>query len=251
MGLSKEFSELVKVLSSGKRAVYTPDQLLQVVWEFKQDFVGFKQQDAQECLIFFLTQLSLEQPVGSLPPAMCLRKRPSGCINHALTAAERKGWADNIILQHFMGVTRNRVECKSCGHVSNSDSEVLGVVTLQIPDTPSKRVTASSSSRRSRRSTAMEFTIEDCLDLQYASPEFLSGSNKYRCSNCNQRTDAVKSCVIASLPRHLVLHVNRTKFSRKTFQLFKARNKVHFPLTDLDMSPYIDPSSDSGTCSRS
>ena len=45
--------QVLAVLVGGKRSVFTPDTFLRVLWRLKADFVGFKQQDAQECNMIF------------------------------------------------------------------------------------------------------------------------------------------------------------------------------------------------------
>jgi hypothetical protein len=166
-----------------------------------------------------------------------------------------RAFADNFILQHFVGATRNQVKCAK-GHVSATDSAVLGVLELLIPDQPSRRLAVAGTRRTSRTTANLGYMLEDCLDFTFNSSEKLEGANRFRCKKCNDlgqgvtssvlscplcmSVDAVKSQVIAELPQHYVLlHINRTKFSPKNFQSFKCRNKITFPLKSLDMAPYV------------
>lgn len=59
--LSRDFADLLTTLWNGQRIVFTPDHFLQTVWTLYERFRGFRQQDAQELVMFLLNQLSKEQ----------------------------------------------------------------------------------------------------------------------------------------------------------------------------------------------
>ena len=122
----------------------------------------------------------------------------------------------------------------------------MGVMSLVIPDTPSSRISSTRSSGRSSRTQNLAFQIEDLLDYTFNvnNPEQLQG---VRCEGCNdQKVDCNKLLQISVLPqRYMVLHVNRTKFSPKTYKSYKCRNKVSFPLQGLDLEAWTAIASES------
>ena len=59
--LSRDFSALLSTIWEGSKIQYTPDHFLQTVWTLYERFRGFKQQDAQEFVLFLMNQLSREQ----------------------------------------------------------------------------------------------------------------------------------------------------------------------------------------------
>ena len=56
---------------------------------------------------------------------------------------------------------------------------------------------------------------------------------QYHCETCGCKRDAEKRGIISSLPRVLVLHIQRAKWP-----LGKLKDHVTFPIDSLDMSPY-------------
>eukprot|EP00466_Bigelowiella_natans_P019240 jgi/Bigna1/127891/aug1.5_g2599 len=54
--LSECLTEILQSIWSGKRVIFTADDLLKLVWEKAPRFRGFKQQDAQEFLLFLLNE---------------------------------------------------------------------------------------------------------------------------------------------------------------------------------------------------
>jgi ubiquitin C-terminal hydrolase len=144
LSLSKELSELLQVIWKGKRIQFTPDHFLRTVWRLYQRFRGFKQQDAQEFALFVLNQLSKEQPIGDKPLQAPYTnfipfKAPE---NHSRASSSPKflnSFVDNtdkindFITQNFGGKLRTQVSCDRCRCVSKSDSEMLGIISIQIP----------------------------------------------------------------------------------------------------------------------
>lgn len=59
--LSRDFSALLSTIWAGSKIQFTPDHFLQTVWTLYERFRGFKQQDAQEFVLFLMNQLSREQ----------------------------------------------------------------------------------------------------------------------------------------------------------------------------------------------
>jgi hypothetical protein len=179
--------------------------MLQTVWKMCRQFMGFKQQDAQEFTLFVLNQLSKEQPLGHLSDLPLPYARPvinitdpasssslssssssspdsssssndvapnatptrrsnrrkaktdtddtttissssSSNINGNSTTSssssssstptakpQTEARPDDFIVQQFGGTLRNSVECRRCGHHSNTDTDLLGVLGVQIP----------------------------------------------------------------------------------------------------------------------
>eukprot|EP00004_Rigifila_ramosa_P006247 TRINITY_DN1692_c0_g1_i1.p1 TRINITY_DN1692_c0_g1~~TRINITY_DN1692_c0_g1_i1.p1 ORF type:complete len:3114 (-),score=719.02 TRINITY_DN1692_c0_g1_i1:25-8475(-) len=78
--------------------------------------------------------------------------------------------------------------------------------------------------------------ITQSLDL-FVEGDMLNGDNKYSCSQCNQKVDALKRSCISALPHTLILHLKRFEFDLELMRRIKVNDRCEFP-TELDMFPY-------------
>ena len=73
--------------------------------------------------------------------------------------------------------------------------------------------------------------------------ENLLGDNRYHCSRCGEKRDAIRSTALQSLPAVLSLQLLRYVYDRSSGQKKKLQNKINFPAR-LNLSPYSGKSDD-------
>lgn len=78
--------------------------------------------------------------------------------------------------------------------------------------------------------------LSDCFNL-YTKTEDLSEQDYWFCSKCKTHQPSTKKFDLWSLPPVLVVHLKRFSYSRICRD--KIDSLVDFPLTDLDMQPYV------------
>lgn len=63
----------------------------------------------------------------------------------------------------------------------------------------------------------------------YLKPEKLEGENKYQCSKCEEKQDALKGFQLVKLPRILCFNLNRFTIDYNTMTRIKLNNRMVFP----------------------
>lgn len=81
--------------------------------------------------------------------------------------------------------------------------------------------------------------IRDCL-RSYCSQERLSGDEVWKCPHCKREREATKQITVTRAPKFLVLHLKRFSASH-TESARKVRTPIDFPLTGLDLGPFMLP----------
>ncbi|XP_026462053.1 ubiquitin carboxyl-terminal hydrolase 20-like [Ctenocephalides felis] len=79
-------------------------------------------------------------------------------------------------------------------------------------------------------------TLHDCLAAFFSADE-LKGDNMYSCEKCNKLRNGVKYSKVMALPEMLCIHLKR--FRHELMYSSKISSPVNFPLTGLDMKPYL------------
>ncbi|GAB5360982.1 hypothetical protein AAMO2058_000675100 [Amorphochlora amoebiformis] len=215
--VSLRLGEIFRCLWSGKRVVFTADDMLDAVWKLAPQFEGFKQQDAQEFLLFFLNQLEVEYN----------KNHPQ-----AKTRDKKIGISD-----YFFGLkTQSIVECAN-GHVSRGAVTSTFMLSAQISTD-----SASYGRRRSSgKGSGQRFTLQECLKSTLKQIDRLEGENRYQCDTCKCKLNAIRFTKITKLPQQsLIIHLLRTEIDPRSYVFFKNQAHVSFPLESLDMTPYID-----------
>lgn len=80
-------------------------------------------------------------------------------------------------------------------------------------------------------------SVYDCLDL-YFREEKLQDENAWLCPSCHKRTASTKKLSLWTLPDLLIIHLKRFRQSQTIRS--KILTAVTFPLSELDLSPYVD-----------
>ena len=113
----------------------------------------------------------------------------------------------------------NEIICSECG---NTSQRIENFQDISLPIYSNKSVYESLKS---------ETTYE-----------LLEGDNQYFCDNCDKKVNAKKGRIFQSLPKILLLCLNRFEYDLQTFNRIKNLNHYKFPLV-LDMAPYCEHSS--------
>ena len=80
--------------------------------------------------------------------------------------------------------------------------------------------------------------LVDCVS-SFCESEPLVGRDQYMCDTCKRKTDADKTMSIVQLPDVLCVHLKRFNYSHMWGS--KVSTEVSFPLTGLDMAPFLSP----------
>lgn len=79
-------------------------------------------------------------------------------------------------------------------------------------------------------------TLYDCMAAFFSADE-LKNDNMYSCEKCNKLRNGLKYSRVLTLPEMLCVHLKR--FRHDLSYSSKISSPVHFPLTNLDMRPYL------------
>ena len=79
-------------------------------------------------------------------------------------------------------------------------------------------------------------SLHDCLAAFFSADE-LKGDNMYSCEKCSKLRNGVKYSKVLDLPEVLCIHLKR--FRHELAFSSKINSFVNFPLTGLNMRPYL------------
>ncbi|XP_034850503.1 ubiquitin carboxyl-terminal hydrolase 50 [Mirounga angustirostris] len=174
-------------------------------------FTKETQQDAQEFLIYVLNELheALKKyrrrrsyEKGSIP--RCCRK---------VIASE-----SSIITQLFEGQLNYSIMCLKCESCTYKN-EVFTVLSLPIP-------------------SEYECSLQDCLQW-FFQQDTLTWNNQIHCSFCETKQETAVRASISKAPKIIIFHLKR--FDILGTMKRKLRTDIHYPLINLDLTPYICP----------
>ncbi|XP_068266627.1 ubiquitin carboxyl-terminal hydrolase 50 [Nyctibius grandis] len=162
------------------------------------------QQDAQEFLICVLTELHEALKKSS-------RRR---CIPRAKGSRERI-IETSIITELFEGQLSYDITCLEC-KTTTARSESFTFLSLPIP-------------------SKQTCSLQDCLE-HFFQQDTLTSSNQIHCCSCGTKQDATVKTSISKAPQIIIFHLKRFECEGKRQR--KLVTDIHYPLSDLDLSPY-------------
>jgi len=127
-------------------------------------------------------------------------------------------------LKHiFTGLLCHQRQCSLCKSKSYNYQTFI-TIQIQIPNTddPSK-----------------EFSLEECLD-DFTNNIILDEKEKMKCDFCKRKNRASEEAKIYRPPEILVIHIKRFKMNNYGNIYKKIKNKVKYPVINLDISKYIN-----------
>uniref|UniRef100_A0A131XQ27 ubiquitinyl hydrolase 1 n=1 Tax=Ixodes ricinus TaxID=34613 RepID=A0A131XQ27_IXORI len=223
--LFEAFATLMKSIwrsSNGEYAI-SPQAFRSQIQKFAPRFMGYSQQDSQEFLHYLLQGLHEDINRITSRPRHVTTEIDDNLSDSQKAAEAWKRYLrfdDSKIVDCFVGQLKSTLKCSVCGHKSVT-FDPFWDLSLPIPK--------SSDS----------VTIQQCLSL-FTKEEVLDGDEKPTCSNCKTRQRCTKSFTIHRCPKILVLHLKR--FSPGERFRAKLNTRVEFPLTNLDLCPYMSNS---------
>ncbi|KAK7508796.1 ubiquitin carboxyl-terminal hydrolase 2 [Phyllosticta citriasiana] len=225
--MAETYATLVQNLWQENAGPVRPKTLRELSARMNREWGLDRQQDAKEYLDFILDLLHEDLNVNwAHPPAQALteeeearRERlPKAYVAHI----EWLRWSMreySIVSDLFAGQHLSRLRCLTCGHTSTT-YETFYSISVEIPHNHAA-------------------DIRDCL-RSYCAEERLSGDEVWRCPRCKVEREATKKITITRAPHFLIIHFKRFSASH-TERARKVRTRIEFPLTGLDISPFVLP----------
>jgi ubiquitin carboxyl-terminal hydrolase 8 len=209
-----EYVKLLKGLWE-ENCIIKPISFKKVLENLEKKFVGYNQHDSQEVIIIILeilhNSLSYEVNISY-----------DGIIKNEwdrLKVESIKIWEGyfkkqySYILELFYGQYYSNLECQIC-QKSTNNFDPFSIITLQITDKCEN--------------------IYDCFN-EFCKKEILDTNNTWKCDNCKQYSNAIKTIKLWKLPNILMIVLKRFEFNSS-----KINKTIYFPLNDLDISNYVE-----------
>ncbi|KAL4219204.1 Ubiquitin carboxyl-terminal hydrolase 20 [Mactra antiquata] len=162
----------------------------------------------------------------------------------------------SVISDIFDGNLSSSVQCLTCERVSTT-KETFQDLSLPIPSKDHVHMLHSSTHNPGQKGGSCSevhqgwiqwmvewmrswflgpmITLQDCLAAFFSADE-LKGDNMYSCEKCKKLRNGLKYSKVLQLPEILCIHLKRF---RHEFYSSKISTYVSFPLTNLDMKPYL------------
>ncbi|XP_041916830.1 uncharacterized protein LOC121681260 [Alosa sapidissima] len=208
------FVTCLETMWSGQMDTWCPSKVRGKMCGQHSLFSNNSQQDAQEFLLFLFNALhdDLVKNGGKL-------KRVSSTKQGKKTP--NLATDSSIITNLFEGQLTYNTLCMHCDHQTHSN-QIFTILSLPIPPDNYK------------------CPLQDCLALFFQQSTLTKGDQMW-CTQCGMRRDAAVLTTLSQPPEVLILHLKRFDCQGQTKR--KLRTNVIFPLTNLDLSPYLSNSS--------
>jgi len=157
----------------------------------------------------------------------------------------------SVVTDVFDGKLVSSVKCLSCDRVSKT-TETFQDLSLPIPSQEAlSNISDHAGSLSSDNNEGWIFwmwkwfsswfygpdvTLQDCLSFFFSEDE-LKGDNMYSCDKCKKLRNGLKYSKVTQLPDTLCIHLKR--FRHDFAFSSKISTRVTFPLTGLDLSPWV------------
>ncbi|SCL99495.1 ubiquitin carboxyl-terminal hydrolase 1, putative [Plasmodium chabaudi adami] len=151
--------------------------------------------------------VSPDNILGILPQELNNRNQQDVTELFRYTFEQLGGSEKKFLRLIFSGVVIQKVQCQKCFFISKKE-EIIHDLSFHVP--------AKSSKKQS---------IQKFFDT-YIQKEKIYGNNKYKCSKCNKRRNALKWNEIISPPCHLILILNRYNWSFSSNEKKKIKTHV-------------------------
>ncbi|XP_036593177.1 inactive ubiquitin carboxyl-terminal hydrolase 50 isoform X2 [Trichosurus vulpecula] len=205
------FAYLMTDMWLGDSDCVSPEVFRSAIGKIYPAFLKRTQQDAQEFLIYVLNEL--HEALKKFR-----RKRPQE--NGLTTKCYRKvaSSESSIITRLFEGQLNYDIVCLKCENCTYKN-EVFTVLSLPIP-------------------SECECSLQECLGC-FFQQDTLTWNNQIHCAFCESKQDAAVRASIAKAPKTVIFHLKRFDCQGRVKR--KLRTDIHYPLNNLDLSPYIYP----------
>ncbi|KAL1454150.1 hypothetical protein WDU94_010431 [Cyamophila willieti] len=218
-------------LADNKNAI-SPDELFVVIWKVVPRFRGYQQQDAHEFLRYTLDRVHNE--LVHLPDLTTMSNEVKSSSNRG---EQQQSISSNnktsIVTNIFGGALLSEVRCLACTTEYKKVDPFLDL-SLDIPDIISKKRNKDGEEKPLCH-------LSECLK-SFVEVEELAETEKYNCNNCKSKQRSTKRFWFKRLPNVLCIHLKRFRWTNACRT--KVDTMIEFPVSSLDMSSYILPSSD-------
>ncbi|XP_012400867.1 inactive ubiquitin carboxyl-terminal hydrolase 50 isoform X2 [Antechinus flavipes] len=246
------FAYLMTDMWLGDSDCVSPEVFRAAIGKIYPAFLKRTQQDAQEFLIYVLNELheALKKGIGTgrewrqmdqggilaevqvgHEESLSLRdgsdgkrqgeyRRKKTQENGLSTKCYRKvaSSESSIITRLFEGQLNYDIVCLKCENCTYKN-EVFTVLSLPIP-------------------SECECSLQECLGC-FFQQDTLTWNNQIHCAFCESKQDAAVRASIAKAPKTVIFHLKRFDCQGRVKR--KLRTDIHYPLNNLDLSPYIYP----------
>ncbi|CAD2084564.1 ubiquitin carboxyl-terminal hydrolase 1, putative [Plasmodium vinckei brucechwatti] len=151
--------------------------------------------------------VSPDNILGILPQELNNRNQQDVTELFRYTFEQLGGSEKKFLRLIFSGVVIQKVQCQKCFYISKKE-EIIHDLSFHVP--------ARSNKKQS---------IQKFFDT-YIQKEKIYGNNKYKCSKCDKRRNALKWNEIISPPCHLILILNRYNWSFSSNEKKKIKTHV-------------------------
>jgi len=157
----------------------------------------------------------------------------------------------SIVTEVFDGKLVSSLKCLSCDRVSKT-METFQDLSLPIPSQDALSNISERASGMSGEGSdgwiswmwrwfsswfyGPDVTLQDCLAFFFSEDE-LKGDNMYSCERCKKLRNGLKYSKVTQLPETLCIHLKR--FRHDFAFSSKISTRVTFPLTGLDLGPWL------------
>lgn len=240
--ITYNFYKLLKISHENDNKNITPRTFRKML--SKKDYIWGEQeqQDSQEFLNFLLFQIEseIQQDVEFIPGSKynLNDKNVNDNIEEILSVLSlqqsiKKEFSPVKML--FVGQFEKITECSICKN-NSINFETFESLSLSIP-IKNKSV-----------DLLKEFNLKDCFD-HYFKNEKLDNNNKLSCNFCYLKNRSNIKTKIWKSPKILVIQIKRFMVNDFNIPTQKLVNKIKFPISNLDISEYInDNSPDKNKC---
>ncbi|XP_042132097.2 ubiquitin carboxyl-terminal hydrolase 50 isoform X2 [Peromyscus maniculatus bairdii] len=205
------FAYLMTDMWLGDSECVSPEIFLSALGSLYPAFLKKTQQDAQEFLIYVLNEL--HEALKKHCQRRAHEKKSAQRCCRKVMASET-----SIITRLFEGQLSYSITCLKCENCTYRN-EVFTVLSLPIP-------------------SECECSLQDCLQC-FFQQDTLTWNNQIHCSFCEIKQETAVRSTISKAPKIIVFHLKR--FDIQGTVKRKLRTDVRYPLTNLDLTPYICP----------
>ncbi|XP_008565136.1 PREDICTED: inactive ubiquitin carboxyl-terminal hydrolase 50 [Galeopterus variegatus] len=205
------FAYLMTDMWLGDSDCVSPEIFRSALGNLYPAFMKKIQQDAQEFLIYVLNEL--HEALKKYHRRRSYEKGSTLRCCRKMIASET-----SIITQLFEGQLNYSIICLKCENCTYKN-EIFTVLSLPIP-------------------SEYECSLQDCLQC-FFQQDTLTWNNQIHCSFCETKQETAMRTSISKAPKIIIFHLKR--FDIQGTMKRKLRTDIHYPLTNLDLTPYICP----------
>lgn len=230
-----ELFRLFKISLENDDSSITPTTFKMLIGKKNDMWDENNHQDSQEFFTFLISQLEEEAGMKStfLPGLNYELEKKNICESLkniiAIDSCNRFQAREYSPLKNlFDGLSESNRRCMCC---NNKSVRYEPFVTLPL-----------SVPIKNSQDMIKTFNIYECLD-HMIKEEQLDDDNKMNCEMCGLRNRAYSQSLLWKTPKVLVLHIKRFLVNSYGITSQKITNNVEYPITNLDLEKYFDPTS--------